>query len=93
LRQLGPGLDLRQQRAREHQRLADPVGLIDDAQTVGVAVGDEDAEGEGGLHLYLEMYLMKGKVVFLTLRTNQGKFQTDRCGALEKSLHKFNTAS
>jgi hypothetical protein len=93
LRQLGPGLDLRQQRTREHQRLADPVGLIDDAQTVGVAVGDEDAEGEGGLHLYLEMYLMKGKVVFLTLRTNQGKFQTDRCGALGKSLHKFNTAS
>lgn len=93
LRQLEPGLDLRQQRTREHQRLADPVGLVDDAQAVGVAVGDEDAEGERGLHLYLEMYLMKGKVVFLTLRTNQGKFQTDRCGALGKSLHKFNTGS
>ena len=48
LRQLGPGLDLRQQRTREHQRLADPVGLVDDAQAVGVAVGDEDTEGEGG---------------------------------------------
>lgn len=47
LRQLGPGLDLRQQRTREHQRLADPVGLIDDAQAVGVAAGDEDAEGKG----------------------------------------------
>ena len=46
--QLGPGLDLRQQRTREHQRLADPVGFVDDAQTVGVAVGDEDAEGERG---------------------------------------------
>ena len=45
--QLGPGLDLRQQRTREHQRLADPVGLIDDAQAVGVAAGDEDAEGKG----------------------------------------------
>jgi hypothetical protein len=32
LRQLGPGIDLRQQRTREHQRLADPVGLVDDAQ-------------------------------------------------------------
>ena len=48
LRQLGPRLDLRQQRTRKHQRLADPVGLVDDAQAVGVAVGDEDAEGEGG---------------------------------------------
>jgi hypothetical protein len=32
----------------EHQRLADPVGLVDDAQAVGVAVSDEDAEGERG---------------------------------------------
>ena len=32
----------------EHQRLADPVGHVDDAQTIGVAVGDEDAEGERG---------------------------------------------
>ncbi|MBK6648426.1 MAG: hypothetical protein IPG42_01145 [Betaproteobacteria bacterium] len=32
LRQLGPGLDLRQQRTREHQRLADPIGLVGDAQ-------------------------------------------------------------
>jgi len=57
LRQLGPGLDLRQQRTREHQRLADPVGLVDDAQTVGVAVGDEDAEGEGGLKSYAKRNL------------------------------------
>jgi hypothetical protein len=49
LRQLGPGLDLRQQRTREHQRLADPVGLVDDAQAVGVADGDEDAEREKGV--------------------------------------------
>ena len=48
MRQLGPGFDLGQQRTREHQRLADPVGLVDDAQPVGVAVGDEDAEGERG---------------------------------------------
>ena len=47
LRQFGPGLDLRQQRTRKHQRLADPVGLVDDAQAVGIAVGDEDTEGEG----------------------------------------------
>ena len=46
LRQLGPRLDLRQQRAREHQRLADPVGYFDDAQAVGVTVGDEDAKGK-----------------------------------------------
>ena len=38
------------QRARQDQRLAGPVGALDDAQTVGVAVGDEDAEGEGGAH-------------------------------------------
>ena len=48
LRQLRPSLDLQQQRTREHPRLADLVGFIDDAQAVGVAVGDEDAEGEGG---------------------------------------------
>ena len=48
MRQLGPGLDLRQQRTREQKRLADPVGLVDDAQAVGVAVGDEDAKGERG---------------------------------------------
>ena len=48
LRQLGPGLDLRQQRMREHQRLADPIGLVDDAQAVGIAVGYEDSEGERG---------------------------------------------
>jgi hypothetical protein len=50
LRQLGPRLDLWQQRAREHQRLADPVGFLNDAQAVGVAVGDEDAEGEWRAH-------------------------------------------
>ena len=45
-------LCLRQQRTPEDQRLADPVGLIDDAQAVGVgvAVGDEDAEGERDHH-------------------------------------------
>ena len=48
LRQLGPGLDLRQQRTREHQRLSDSIGLAGDTQAVGVAVGDEYAEGEGG---------------------------------------------
>ena len=48
LRQLGPGLDLRQQRTRKHQRLADPVGFASDAQAVGVAVVDEDGEGERG---------------------------------------------
>ena len=53
LRQLGPRLHLRQQRTRKHQRLADPVELVDDAQAVGVAVGDEDAEGERGLHFKL----------------------------------------
>ncbi|MBK9573940.1 MAG: hypothetical protein IPO43_15000 [Rhodoferax sp.] len=58
LRQLGPGLDLRQQRTREHQSFADPVGLVDDAQAVGVAVGDEDAEGERGFHLHIKMSLM-----------------------------------
>ena len=47
-RQFGQGLDLRQQRTREHQRLADSVAVIDDAQAVGVAVGDEGAEGERG---------------------------------------------
>jgi hypothetical protein len=31
LRQLRPDLDLRQQRTWEHQRLADPVGFLDDA--------------------------------------------------------------
>lgn len=45
LRQLGPNLDLRQQRTREHQGFADPVGFVDDAQPVRIAVGDEDAEG------------------------------------------------
>ena len=48
LRQLGLGLDLLPQRTRKHPRIADPVGFVDDAQAVGVAVGDEDAEGEGG---------------------------------------------
>ena len=47
LRQLGSCLELRQQRTRKHQRLADPVGLVDDVQAVEVAVGYEDAEGEG----------------------------------------------
>lgn len=50
LRQLRPRLHLRQQRPREHQRLADPVGFFDDAQPVGVAVGNEDAEGERDAH-------------------------------------------
>ena len=54
MRQLGAGLDLRQQRTRKHQRLADPVGLVDDAQAVGVAVGYEDAEGERGLRRLTE---------------------------------------
>lgn len=39
LRQLGPDRALLQQRTREHQRLADPVGLVD------------DTEGERGLHI------------------------------------------
>ena len=51
MRQLGTGLDLRQQRTRKHQRLSDSIGLADDAQAVGIAVGDEDAEGERGLHM------------------------------------------
>jgi hypothetical protein len=49
--QLGPGFHLRQQGAREHQRLADPVGFFDDAQAVGITVGDEDTEGEKGAGL------------------------------------------
>lgn len=47
LRRLGPSLDLRQQRAREDQRLADLIGLVDDAQ----AGGDEDAEEKGVLFM------------------------------------------
>lgn len=39
LRQLGPDRALLQQRTREHQRLADPVGLLD------------DTKGERGLHI------------------------------------------
>jgi hypothetical protein len=31
---------------RKHQRTAHPVGSLDDAQAIGVAVGDEDKEGE-----------------------------------------------
>jgi hypothetical protein len=50
LPQLVALLDLGQQGAREDQRLADPVGALDNAQAVGVAVGDEDAEGEGVAH-------------------------------------------
>ena len=38
LRPLRPGLDLRQQRTLKHQRLADPVGLFDDAQAIGVDI-------------------------------------------------------
>ena len=38
LRQLRPRLDLRQQRTREHQRLADPVGLVGDAEGKGVCM-------------------------------------------------------
>ena len=37
---------LRHGQARKHQRTAHPVGPLDDAQAIGVAVGDEDAEGE-----------------------------------------------
>jgi hypothetical protein len=29
---------------------SDPVEFVDDAQAVGVTVGDEDAEGERGAH-------------------------------------------
>ena len=54
---LGPGLDPRQQRTRKHQRFADPVGLVDDAQAVGVAVGYEDAEGERALQTHLQIRL------------------------------------
>jgi hypothetical protein len=38
---------MRQQGAREYQRLANPVEFFDDAQAVGIAVGNEDAEGKG----------------------------------------------
>ncbi len=50
LLQLGPGghAGLRPGRTRKHQRLAVPVGAIHNAQAIGVAVGDEDAEGERG---------------------------------------------
>ena len=53
LLQLGPigHAGLRPSRTRKHQRTAHPVGPLDDAQTIGVAVGDEDTEGEGGLHI------------------------------------------
>jgi len=55
----GPvALTVRAQRLWKHQRLADPVELVDDAQPVGVAVGDEDAEGEKGIHRYLKTLLM-----------------------------------
>ena len=46
--QLRPHFDLRQQRAREHKHLANPVGLFDDTQAVGVTVGYEDSKGERG---------------------------------------------
>lgn len=42
---------------RENQRLADPVGFVDDAQTIGVAVDDEYAEGERGLQTHLRKQL------------------------------------
>lgn len=48
LLQHGPGLHLRQQGAREHHGAGTGVEALDDAQTVGVTVGDEDAEGERG---------------------------------------------
>ena len=49
LLQLGPigHAGLRPGRTRKHQRTAHPVRPLDDAQAIGVAVGDEDAEGEG----------------------------------------------
>ena len=37
---------LRPGRMRKHQRTAHPVGPLDDAQAIGVTVGDEDAKGE-----------------------------------------------
>lgn len=46
--QRGSDLNPRQQRTRERQGIADPVGFFDDAQTVRVS--DEDAERER-LHL------------------------------------------
>ena len=48
LLQLGPigHAGLRLGCTGKYQRLAVPVGAIHDAQAVGVAVGDEDAEGE-----------------------------------------------
>ena len=43
----------RQQRTRKHQRLADPVGFVNDTQAVGVAVSDEDAEEKRGAQYVL----------------------------------------
>jgi hypothetical protein len=55
LLQLGPGghAGLRPGRTQKHQRTAHPVGPLDGAQAIGVAVGDEDAEGEWGLHFFV----------------------------------------
>ena len=48
---LGGHAGLRPGRTREHQRTAHPVGPLDDAQAIGVAVGDEDTEGERSCHV------------------------------------------
>ncbi len=51
LAQLVARLHARLQSALADQRLADPVATLDHAQAIGVAVGNEDAEGEGDGHL------------------------------------------
>jgi len=50
LLQFGPGFHLRQQSAWKHYGTGAGIETLDDAQAVGVAVSDEDTEGEGGLH-------------------------------------------
>jgi hypothetical protein len=50
-----------QEGARKDQRLADPVGALDNAQAIGVAVGDEDAEGEGATHAALNPSSRSGR--------------------------------
>ena len=68
LLQLGPmcHTGLRHGQTRKHQRTAHPIGPLDDAQAIRVAVSDEDAEGER-LKLHLRLQLCN----FLQPRTSQ----------------------
>jgi len=45
--QLGTLLDLGQQGTREDNRFTHPVGTFNQAQAIRIAIGNEDAKGEG----------------------------------------------